>query len=133
MGLEDQVLFPGSLPPGADVYRAIAAGHIFAMPHRTTDFGRAFYDAMAGGSPVIAFRNEASTETVRHEVDGLLAPLDDIEGLAATIQRFHCDRKLLTACSRSARERALANTRSSWYQLRAELTKSLFLDPNTRV
>ncbi len=125
-GLEQQITFPGSLPPGAEVYEAIAAGHVFAMPHRTTDFGRAFYDAMAGGTPVLAFRTEASAETVRHEVDGLLTPLDDIEGLAAGIQRLHCDRQLLVRCSRAARERALANTRSSWYQLRADLTRSLF-------
>jgi glycosyltransferase involved in cell wall biosynthesis len=124
--LENQVTFPGTLPPGPDVYRAISAGHIFAMPHRTTDFGRAFYDAMAGAAPVLAFRTEASTETVRHEVDGLLTPLDDIEGLAAGIQRLHCDRPLLVRCARAARERALANTRSSWYQLRADLTRSLF-------
>ncbi len=126
LGLEEQIAFPGSLPPGPDVYDAIAAGHIFAMPHRTTDFGRAFFDAMAGGTPVLAFRTEASAETVRHEVDGLLTPLDDIEGLAAGIQRLHCDRQLLIRCARAARDRALANTRSSWYKLRADLTRSLF-------
>jgi glycosyltransferase involved in cell wall biosynthesis len=126
LGLDEQISFPGYLAPGPEVYAAIAAGNVFAMPHRTTDFGRAFYDAMAGGTPVLAFRTEASAETVRHEVDGLLSPLDDIEGLAAGIQRLHCDRQLLIRCARAARDRALANTRSSWYQLRADLTHSLF-------
>ena len=86
--LTDRVSFPGALAPGPSVYEAIASGHLFAMAHRTTDFGRAFWDAMAGGSPVIAFRAAASIGTVRDGVDGLLAPLDDVEGLAAVIERF---------------------------------------------
>jgi hypothetical protein len=77
-GLTDHVSFPGALSPGASIYEAIASGHLCAMAHRTTDFGRAFWDAMVGGSPVIAFRTTASAGTVRDGVDGLLAPLDDV-------------------------------------------------------
>ncbi len=124
--VDDRVLFPGSLPPGSDVYRAIGEGHIFAMPHRTTDFGRAFFDAMAGGTPVLAFRTPASIETVRDGVDGMFASLDDVESLASAIQRFHTDRQLLIRCSQAARQRALDNTRSDWYRLRAEWTRQLF-------
>ena len=83
---------------------------------------------MAGGAPVIAFRTPASLETVRDGVDGLLAPLDDIEGLADTIRRFHEDRALLARCAVAARERALRNTRSAWYRLRADWTRALFLE-----
>ncbi|MEO8130375.1 MAG: glycosyltransferase [Bryobacteraceae bacterium] len=126
LGLAGSVTFPGALEPGAAVYDAIAQAHIFAMPHRTTDFGRAFFDAMAGGAPVLAFRSPASQDTVRHEVDGLLAPPDDVEGLAAAIQRFHDDRQLLIRASWSARSRALLNTRSAWYRWRAEWIRSLF-------
>jgi glycosyltransferase involved in cell wall biosynthesis len=123
--LNDRVFLPGTLSPGVDVYRAIAAGHIFAMPHRTTDFGRAFFDAMAGASPVVAFKTPASAGTVRDGIDGLLAPLDDIEGLAAAIERFHHDRQLLVQCAHSARERAIENTRSIWHRYRAEWTRNL--------
>ncbi len=133
LDVTDRVAFPGSLPPGRDVYRAIGDGHIFAMPHRTTDFGRAFFDAMAGGTPVLAFRTPASLETVRDGVDGLLASLDDVESLAASIQRFHTDRALLLRCSEAARDRALCNTRSEWYRLRAEWTRSLFAEENPGV
>jgi len=133
LSVADRVKFPGSLPPGRAVYRAIGEGHIFAMPHRTTDFGRAFFDAMAGGTPVIAFRTPASLETVRDGVDGLLASLDDVESLAAAVQRFHTDRPLLLRCSQAARERALCNTRSEWYRLRDEWTRSLFAEEFTSV
>ncbi len=130
-GVADRVSFPGSLPPGGEIYRAIAAGHVFVMPHRTTDFGRAFFDAMAGGCPVVAFRTPASIDTVRDGTDGLLAPLDDVEGLAACIQQLDADRALTVRLATAARDRALRNTRSDWFQWRAEWIRALFADPQT--
>lgn len=124
--LEDQITFPGALKPGKDVYEAIARGHIFAMPHRTNDFARAFYDAMAGGTPVIAFSTPASDGTVRDGVDGLLAPLDNVLAYALAIARVHQDRKLLINMSQQARVRALSETRTIWHGFRAELVKELF-------
>lgn len=136
LGLADSVSFPGTLPPGVEIIHAIAEGHIFAMPHRTTDFGRAFFDAMAGGAPVVAFRTAASVETVRNGVDGLLAPLDDVEGLAAAIERFHQDRALLTRAAEAARARALVDTRGAWHRFRAGHIRTLLHDsvaePETR-
>jgi len=126
LGVADRVQLPGSLDPGPAVYDAIKQGHVFAMPHRTTDFGRAFYDAMAGGTPVVAFRNPASLDTLRDEVDGFLAPPDDVEGLAAVLRRLDANRGLLAAASYEARDRALANTRSQWYRLRAGWIQALF-------
>jgi glycosyltransferase involved in cell wall biosynthesis len=123
--INDRVSFPGVLPPGTEIIRAIAQGHLFAMPHRTTDFGRAFFDAMAGGAPVVAFRTTASAETVRDGSDGLLAPLDDVEGLAAAIEHFHADRAFLTRAAEAARKRALVDTRSAWHQFRAAHIGSL--------
>lgn len=124
--VEDCVDFPGALPPGPDIYAAIAAGHVFAMPHRTTDFGRAFYDAMAGGTPVVAFRTTASIDTVRDGLDGLITPLDDAEALASTFERLHLNRALLTTLADGARQRAFRETRSEWYRLRAERIAELF-------
>ncbi len=123
--LTDRVSLPGVLAPGTDVYRATAVGHLFAMPHRTTDFGRAFFDAMAAGAPVIAFRTLASIDTVRDGIDGLICALDDVEALADAIARFHNDRQYLIRCAANARERALTNTRSIWHQLRAGWTREL--------
>jgi glycosyltransferase involved in cell wall biosynthesis len=125
LGLAEMVSFPGTLPPGVEIIRAIAEGHIFAMPHRTTDFGRAFFDAMAGGTPVVAFRTAASVETVRDGVDGILAPLDDVEGLAAVIERFHRDREFLVRAAEAARTRALVDTRSAWHHFRAVHIRAL--------
>jgi glycosyltransferase involved in cell wall biosynthesis len=96
------------------------------MPHLTTDFGRAFFDAMAGGLPVIAFRSLASQDTVRHQVDGLITPNADAEGLAEGIGQFHKDREFLVRAAEAARERALLNTKSIWNNLRAQMIRELF-------
>ncbi|MBX7219058.1 MAG: glycosyltransferase [Blastocatellia bacterium] len=125
LGIAEQVRFPGALPPGKAIYAAIQTGHLFAMPHRTTDFGRAFFDAMAGGTPVLAFRTPASIDTVRDQIDGFLAPLDDVEGLAAAIRYCHEHREKLIAASHEARHRALINTRSLWFKLRTEWVKQI--------
>ena len=54
------VAMPGSLRAGEELDAALRASDLFVMPHRTTDFGRAFFDAMAAGLPVLAFRTPAS-------------------------------------------------------------------------
>jgi len=127
-GVADRVEFPGALPPGSAIYQAISAAHLFAMPHRTTDFGRAFYDAMAGGCPVLAFRTPASIDTVREDIDGLITPLDDTESLASAIEGLHRDRSRLARLATAARQRGLNETRSVWYQLREARIAELF-DP----
>jgi glycosyltransferase involved in cell wall biosynthesis len=123
--VEDQVKFPGSLAPGA-LREALAEGHLFLMPHLTTDFGRAFFDAMAAGIPVIAFRSLASEDTVRHQVDGLITPNADDEGLADGIARFHHDREMLVRTAIAARARALDNTKSFWNRYRLQMIQGLF-------
>jgi glycosyltransferase involved in cell wall biosynthesis len=124
--VEDQVDFPGSLAPIATLREALAEGHLFLMPHLTSDFGRAFFDAMAAGSPVIAFRSRASEDTVRHEVDGLITPNADDEGLADGIARFHHDREMLVRTAIAARIRALDNTKSFWNRYRLQMIQGLF-------
>ena len=98
------------------------------MPHRTNDFGRAFFDAMTAGLPVLAFRTPASADTVYDGVDGFLSPLDDVQALAERIALVDRDRCVLSEVSRGARRRALDNTREEWFRLRAEWTQSLFED-----
>jgi glycosyltransferase involved in cell wall biosynthesis len=125
LGVADRVSLPGSLAPGAALNRGIAEGHLFAMPHRTNDFGRAFFDALAGGTPVIAFRSRASEGTVRDGLDGFLTPLDDSEGLAAAIAHLDANRPLLARAARAARARALVDTRSAWYAFRVAQVRAL--------
>lgn len=124
-GVGGQVRMPGSLRAGEELDAALRASDLFVMPHRTTDFGRAFFDAMAAGLPVLAFRTPASATTVYDGQDGFLAPLDDVQGLAERISWLHNERAALAAASRAARRRALENTRTEWFRIRANWTLSL--------
>ena len=126
IGVADAVSFPGMISPGPDLKSALRNADIFLMPHLTSDFGRAFFDAIAAGTPVIAFRSIASQDTVRHDVDGFVTPNADFEGLADGVMRYHCDRENLIRCSVAARDRALVNTNSQWHRIRAQLIQSLF-------
>ena len=128
LGLSEMVEWQGAVANGPGLRAALNACDIFLMPHLTNDFGRAFFDAMAAGLPVIAFRSAASIDTVRDGVDGLLAPDSDAEGLAAAIARFSSDRELLCSASFAARRRALENTRTVWNHLRAGWIRELFVE-----
>jgi glycosyltransferase involved in cell wall biosynthesis len=119
--------FPGSVQ-GASLREAIATGNVFLMPHLTSDFGRAFFDAIAGGNPVIAFRSIASQDTVRDGVDGKLAANADPESLADCIAQFHRDRSMLICAAEAARLRALENTKTFWNAYRASMIREIFVD-----
>jgi glycosyltransferase involved in cell wall biosynthesis len=126
LGVAEIAQFPGSVAPGPDLRNALAAADIFLMPHLTSDFGRAFFDAMAAGAPVLAFRSIASQDTVRDRVDGLLAPNANFESLADAITQFHDDREFLIRCATAARNRALLNTKAEWNRMRAQMIRELF-------
>jgi glycosyltransferase involved in cell wall biosynthesis len=125
-GLADQIQFPGSVSPGGPLYDALSRFDLFVMAHRTTDFGRAFWDAMACALPVVAFRTAAAQDTVRDGIDGFLTPLDDAQSLSEQFARLHENRCLIVNAARAARRRALDNTRSAWFNMRAQWIRDLF-------
>jgi glycosyltransferase involved in cell wall biosynthesis len=126
LGIADIAQFPGTVSPGPELRNALAAAHIFLMPHLTSDFGRAFFDAIAAATPVIAYRSVASQDTVRHRVDGLIVPNAYVESLADGIAQFHADREFLVRCAEAARSRALVNTKAEWNRFRAQMIHELF-------
>jgi glycosyltransferase involved in cell wall biosynthesis len=125
LGVVDRVFFPGPLKPGPDVYQAFFQAHFSVMPHRTNDFARSFFDSLVGGCPVVAFSTEASEGTVRDNIDGLLAPRDNVIALSLAIERLHRNRSLLVELAKNARVRALVENRDCWHQFRANLVLEL--------
>jgi glycosyltransferase involved in cell wall biosynthesis len=120
------VEFPGPVQPASELRAALAAQHVFLMPHLTSDFGRAFFDAIAAALPLVAFRSIASQDTVRDGIDGLLAANADPESLAAAIAHLDRDRALLNRMAEAARLRALDNTKSFWNAYRLQMIQELF-------
>ncbi len=126
LGVQHLVSFPGPIQPASALRDALARQHVFLMPHLTSDFGRAFFDAVAAGLPVIAFRSVASQDTVRDGIDGLLAANADPESLAAAIAQLDRDRPNLNRMASAARQRALDNTKSFWNAYRLQMIRELF-------
>ena len=127
-GLNDRVKLAGTISPGRPLYIMLSTFDLFAMTHRTSDFGRAFWDAMACGLPVIAFRTPAAVDTVRDGRDGFITPLDDPQSLAEKLAVLHENRSRLIETAVGARRRALDNTRTEWYRMRSQWIRDLFLE-----
>ncbi len=74
--------------------RLIEDADIMVMPSRRESFGVAALEAISYGVPVIASRVGGLPEIIRHGVNGILVPSDDIKALTAAILRLAADPEL---------------------------------------
>ena len=94
--------FYGALPR-AEVEAHYAAADIFVAPSKYESFGLIFIEAMCFGKPVVAYDVGGAAEIVTNEVDGLLAPADAPQKLAAAIARLVENPRLREDLGRNAR------------------------------
>ena len=101
MGLQDLVRFVGERD---DVVPWLQALDLFVLPSRFEGYGMAYTEAIAHGVPVVGTTAGAIPDTVPASAGVLVAP-DDIEALAAALQRLMenpADRERLAAGARAA-------------------------------
>ncbi len=106
LGVSERVAFAGF---HANPYPVLANASVFVLPSRYEGFPNALVEAMALGLPCVASRCPTGPEEiVADAVNGLLAPVEDPQGLAAAINRLLDDAPLRDRLGRAARERARA-------------------------
>ncbi len=88
LGLDPRVRFLGWR---TDRGALLAAADICVFPSRYEPFGTVTVEAWGTGTPLIAAKAAGPMAYVTHEKDGLLVEIDDVEGLAAAMNRLVAD------------------------------------------
>ena len=91
----------------SDVPDLLGAADVFALPSRSEGLPLAVLEAMAQGLPVVATPVGGVPELVRHDVEGLLVPVEDDAALAAAISRLADDAALRAEMGAKGRARAV--------------------------
>jgi GalNAc-alpha-(1->4)-GalNAc-alpha-(1->3)-diNAcBac-PP-undecaprenol alpha-1,4-N-acetyl-D-galactosaminyltransferase len=114
---------PGTL---GNPFPTLKKADLFVLSSRYEGFGIALVEAMACGVAAIATDCRSGPgEIVRHGVDGILVPPEDVDALAAAMADLMADearrRQLASQAAESAKRFDLAQVARTWDQLLREL------------
>lgn len=92
---------------GLDLAAHYASADAFLFPSLTETFGNVTLEAMASGLAVVAFDYAAAHQHIKHEHDGLLAPLADEQAFISAAQSLASDLERIRHFGENARQAAL--------------------------
>ena len=102
LNVEDRVTLLGWRTDRAALLRAC---DICTFISRNEGFGTVFVQAWAQETPVVVCDADGPRQFVRHEEDGLLAPIDDVDAIKTCVQRLIDDRDLTERLIKNGRKR----------------------------
>jgi glycosyltransferase involved in cell wall biosynthesis len=86
-----QVEFCGSLPDHAAVIGRMKSAGVLVLPSTREGFGLVLAEALACGTPCVAYDEPAVREVLADGAAGVLVPPRDVAGLAVAIERLLAD------------------------------------------
>jgi len=105
LGLESAVHFVG-LVTETDLNRLYMEAAVYAYPSPEEDFGMGIVEAMAAGTPVVAWNNGGPTVTVKDGDTGFLVQSYDTQAFAECLLRLATERALAERMGRAGHNRA---------------------------
>jgi glycosyltransferase involved in cell wall biosynthesis len=101
LGLREQVVFTGNLPP-REVARCYLAADLFVFASTSETQGMVLIEAMVGGCPVVAVRASGVYDAVRDGHNGLMVAESTLNWAKAVVTLL-TDRQRLSALSENSR------------------------------
>lgn len=95
------------LPPAA-LLEVYGLSDLFVLPSRLEGFSRVILEAMAAGLPVVTTDAPGCGEVLRHGVQGLISPVDDMADMAHNISTLLNNAGVLSSYAEQARVHASA-------------------------
>jgi glycosyltransferase involved in cell wall biosynthesis len=106
LGLESVVAFSGRLEP-EETKQRLADADVFVLSSAWEGMPGSVMEAMAARLPVVATDVNGTNEIVIDDETGLLVPVDDVEALAAALERLSRDPSLRRRMGTAGRKRIL--------------------------
>lgn len=102
LGVSNRVFFVGHVAP-SERFDLLASAEVVAMPSRYETFGMVAAEALAVGTPVVAF-DIPCLRSILSPMSGILVPAFDTDAFAAALVRVLNDDQLKSRLSNSGKE-----------------------------
>ena len=120
LGVANEVEFTGDLPVHAEVVGRMKAARVLVLPSTREGFGLVLAEAMACGTPCVAYDVPPVRETLADGEAGMLVPPRNLESLTAAIETLLGDAAVRERLIEAARHRTVTHFAAATFASRME-------------